>query len=78
MASAEELAASTDYELRALEVPALHFAAVHLVAEVALFIPVLEIRGGRTEIKTMRPYSAKELADALQPLAQQALVEWPE
>jgi hypothetical protein len=72
VALAHDATGPHDYELRALEVPGLHFAALELVAtDERLFVPVEPLDTGATRI-----YSAEELAATLQPQAERTLDEW--
>lgn len=76
--AADEISGSKVYELRALEVPGLHFAAVHLLAdeETSLFIPALEVPGAEPALEVLRAYSSGELFESLRPAAERALSEW--
>lgn len=68
--SAESLGDIEDFELRELEIPGLHFAAIHLIGRTkVLFIPVVSTEHRMAGIEPLTPMTGAELGAALRPHA---------
>lgn len=68
--TAENLSDTDDFELRELEIPGLHFAAIHLVGRTrALFIPVVSNEHPMPGIEPLTPMTEAQLGAALRPYA---------
>ena len=69
--AAERLVGDEDFELRELEVPGLHFSAIHLFGlERSLFLPIISPEYPMPGVEPLIPYDMTELGAALQPHAE--------